>query len=358
MDNTGTGQQPDPPDLKLRPWRIGICGSSDVDDENVASFCRHLGRNLAAETRRNIVIVSGGCLGKAGSKNRSVDWHVVSSAADHLDDDNKEKQHIETLLPGKDRKKIDKFDKGTTIKLHGKTPQARRFALASNSDVLVAINGGRGTQQHLDLSLALGRPILPVPFCGGRSRKCWDANKEIVKASFDIDEVAARAWEELDIGVAGNAERAASEIAEKLIERLRMRCMVIMPFSEEYRTLYESQIEPAARNAGFLPIRTDYLHRTGDIIEMIYRGIRNCDCAIVVIDGYRPNVMYELGLAHAYEKPTLLLHSQNEKLPFDIDNQNVIAYSNNDPGLQDKIVMRLEVARNTFSRGRMMAFTE
>jgi nucleoside 2-deoxyribosyltransferase len=110
-----------------------------------------------------------------------------------------------------------------------------------------------------------------------------------------------------------------------------------------------------------LPIRTDRLNATGDIIEMIHSGINNCDCAIAVVTDLRPNVMYELGLAHAFQKPVLLLMKKNEEkksLPFDIDNHSAIFYDRMDDELVDKISHTIQNVRETYLPGRFFAFRE
>ena len=81
---------------------------------------------------------------------------------------------------------------------------------------------------------------------------------------------------------------------------------------------------------GIMPVRTDELDRTGNILEMIRRGIESCECAIVDITGENPNVMYELGLLHALDKPTMILASDLQSLPFDIRTETVTRYRNAD----------------------------
>jgi hypothetical protein len=68
---------------------------------------------------------------------------------------------------------------------------------------------------------------------------------------------------------------------------------------------------------------------------------------VAVITGENPNVMYELGLAHAIYKPTLLI-CENDRgghlptLPFDLQTQDVVGYSRSDLStLQDAIHRKL-----------------
>ena len=131
-----------------------------------------------------------------------------------------------------------------------------------------------------------------------------------------------------------------------------------MPFHENYDKLYENVIKPAVLSENFLPIRTDRVNATGDIIDMIHRGIVNCDCAIAVLTAVRPNVMYELGMAHAFNKPVILLcKKDHEKLPFDIGTHNVIFYSKEDALLVEEIKETIFRVRKTYLPGKYLSFT-
>src|SRR3954465_11804122 len=44
-----------------------------------------------------------------------------------------------------------------------------------------------------------------------------------------------------------------------------------------------------------------------DILRAMRSEIAQCSLAIVVISGFNPNVMYELGLLHCRSKPTVIL---------------------------------------------------
>jgi hypothetical protein len=45
-----------------------------------------------------------------------------------------------------------------------------------------------------------------------------------------------------------------------------------------------------------------------------------------------PNVFYELGYAHALDKPTILLAERSSKLPFDVSGYRCIMYDNSIKG--------------------------
>jgi hypothetical protein len=341
--------------------RVGICGGASIPREP-AAFCERLGAHLA-DRADGPILVSGGCKQRKGSESLSADWHTIDGARRRLRElAVDEETRIETFLPGEDDSGIEKFEAGKTIRLPNATPQARRFRMISEVDVLVGVAGGRGTTQNLDLALALDCPTLPLPMFGGAAEAFWDSNQRKITHWFGISDEVARQWRGLTLDSLPDSQldKIAKDVAGHLVERLRRTCMVIMPFAEEFTPLYDEVIDPAINMAGFLPIRTDRLDLAGDVLESIRRGIETCDCALAVLTDTRPNVMYELGLAHARDKPVLLLIEKGGEgdpdLPFDIDNHFVLEYRGIDESLKDRIGAMLENVRKTHVPGRYLRF--
>jgi len=65
--------------------------------------------------------------------------------------------------------------------------------------------------------------------------------------------------------------------------------------------------------------------------------------ATVILTGCNPNVMYELGFAHAQRKPVILLFESEARpdwfkdLPFDLRTEYVIAYKEGRAGLREEL---------------------
>ena len=51
-----------------------------------------------------------------------------------------------------------------------------------------------------------------------------------------------------------------------------------------------------------------------------------------------PNVFYELGLAHALGKPVVLVSSNEQDVPFDLNHIRVIYYDTSDPFWGQKLI--------------------
>lgn len=104
------------------------------------------------------------------------------------------------------------------------------------------------------------------------------------------------------------------------------RAFVAMPFEEPFNTMYREVIRPEAEHCGLSVIRVDEPARPGIIFEDIKREISDSNVVIAEITAPNQNVFYELGYAHALNKPTILLAQRGRELPFDIHSYRVIFY--------------------------------
>ena len=287
------------------PRRIGVCGSSRGLPREAVPFCEGVGRRLAQEPYA--VIVSGGSKRRSGAAegDLAADWYIVSAAERALPPD-MVTERIETVF-SEERSTTEQFDLGSSKWARGKTSQARRFAFVRIVDALFAVGGGSGTAQELALATELGVPVLPAPLFGGTAKEVWVAYRNELLKDLGLDEPTARRWEESGQADPEQLRKLGSEMVEALLDSLPRRCFVIMPFAEDFTALYDFVIEPAIRIAGHKPVRLDRAAVPGDVGMQIHEGIRACDYAIAVLDGFRANVLYELGLAHGRDKPTILI---------------------------------------------------
>lgn len=125
-------------------------------------------------------------------------------------------------------------------------------------------------------------------------------------------------------------------------------CFVMMPFAAPIGGYYSTLYEPAIRKAGLTPVRADTdIFGTGKIIDQIWSGITNARVLLAELTGRNPNVLYELGLAHALRKPVVLVSSNEDDVPFDVRHVRVIYYQTSDPFWGDKLIAK--IAENLLS---------
>lgn len=105
-----------------------------------------------------------------------------------------------------------------------------------------------------------------------------------------------------------------------------MKAFVIMPFEEQFDQIYELFISEALDNAGFEFEKADDIKSQQNILKDIIDGISKSDLIIADLSKPNPNVYYELGLAHALNKPVISLTQDISLLPFDLKSYRVIEY--------------------------------
>lgn len=119
-------------------------------------------------------------------------------------------------------------------------------------------------------------------------------------------------------------------------------CFVMMPFAPPIGDYYSKIYEPAIRKAGLVPVRADTeIFGTGKIVEQVWRGISNAKVLVAELTGRNPNVFYELGLAHASGKAVVLVSSNQNDVPFDLQHIRVIYYDVNDPFWGSKLIEKV-----------------
>ena len=125
-------------------------------------------------------------------------------------------------------------------------------------------------------------------------------------------------------------------------------CFVMMPFAPPLGDYYSKIYEPAIIKAGLKPVRADDdIFGTGKIIDQIWTGITSAKVLIAELTARNPNVYYELGLAHALNKPVVLICSNEQDVPFDLKHIRVIYYDMHDPFWGIKLIEK--VAENILS---------
>ena len=106
---------------------------------------------------------------------------------------------------------------------------------------------------------------------------------------------------------------------------------MIMPFREEYDTVYKNVIVPTIQDMNLTIKRGDQFSSVnGQIISEVWAAINACRLVIVETSQENANVYYELGIAHTLGKPAILITQGKdiEDFPFDIRHLRFIVYEN------------------------------
>jgi len=131
------------------------------------------------------------------------------------------------------------------------------------------------------------------------------------------------------------------EIQIKQREDKSPEIFVIMPFSPDLDDVYYLGIHEIARILNHTCERVDEIEFVGSILDEIYNSIKHSKIIVAEVSNQNTNVYYELGYAHALNKPVILITKDVSSTPFDLHGYNHIVYRNI-VDLRKKLKNRLE----------------
>jgi len=122
-------------------------------------------------------------------------------------------------------------------------------------------------------------------------------------------------------------------------------CFVLMPYDGKsheatiVKSLYEHIIKPEIIQAGFEALRADELSPEFRFIDQIHLAIQKSALVIADLSGNNPNIMYEIGLAHALGKSVILISTDVASVPVDLLGSLMLLYN---PTRQDEFRQNLK----------------
>lgn len=90
--------------------------------------------------------------------------------------------------------------------------------------------------------------------------------------------------------------------------------------------VYEHLLKPAIIAAGYMPVRADDTVKTDYIVVGIIQKIVESAMVLCDFSARNPNVMYELGIRHAFNKPVVLIRDNKTDKIFDIQGLRYAEY--------------------------------
>lgn len=96
-----------------------------------------------------------------------------------------------------------------------------------------------------------------------------------------------------------------------------------------FTRVYQHIIKPACILAGFEPLRADDVLNTNHIALDILKKIIDSDMSICDLSNQNPNVLYELGIRQAFNKPVALIKDSKTNRVFDIQGFRDLEYDEN-----------------------------
>jgi hypothetical protein len=125
-----------------------------------------------------------------------------------------------------------------------------------------------------------------------------------------------------------NRGKANATIRDYRVSADAPSAFVAMQFSPPYNELFADVIKPICAEFGVQAQRSDETFTQGLIIADIIEQINASKIVIADITPENSNVFYEVGYAHAYRKPTILIAEKGRRLPFDVSAFRTLFYEN------------------------------
>ena len=122
--------------------------------------------------------------------------------------------------------------------------------------------------------------------------------------------------------------RSDIEFKNYKVQTIRPKAFVVMQFSSQYNDVYFEVIKKICEEEKINVLRIDEESGPGLIIQDITRAIHESKIIIADISPVNVNVFYEVGFAHALNKPTILIAEKETKLPFDVSSFRTLFYEN------------------------------
>lgn len=110
-------------------------------------------------------------------------------------------------------------------------------------------------------------------------------------------------------------------------------CFIIMPIGAtdgyedgHFQAVYEDLIKPAIEQANYHPLRADEVNRTNLIHLDILQKLIAAPIAVCDLSTRNPNVLFELGIRQAFDKPVVLIQEKGTPKIFDITPLRYLEY--------------------------------
>ena len=111
-------------------------------------------------------------------------------------------------------------------------------------------------------------------------------------------------------------------------------CFVIMPISDcegyekgHFSHVYNDIIKPAIDKTDYMAIRADEVKETNFIHLDILKKLIDAPIAVCDLSTRNPNVLFELGIRQAFDKPVVLIQEKGTPKIFDIAPLRYLEYS-------------------------------
>ena len=294
--------------------RVLIAGTGEAD-EYLQAIGYALGQRLITDTR--YVLMTGG-LESRGGDGEPIDFSIIKGAREGIKTTHEDPStRILTILPAHEREGRKRFPDGTTVRVELAGTKARRYAMTLACDVMIGI-AGKNTGDLYEMAWVAGKPLLPLPFTGGKAEVAWKDYRATTIKRFNLstDEI-----EQLETG-RGTPDEVARLCLRVIARRLRPRCFLIagkrLPQSRSYDAILE-----VLEERQFDVVCNDDVSVVGLTLASTREALTAAELVLADLSHHPNNtiddmltVAYLLGMAHVLGKQVIMTaYTPDGKVP-------------------------------------------
>ncbi len=215
------------------------------------------------------------------------------------------------------------------IFIHGISSESLRYLKTGGLVEIRALEEEKEKSGSRDVNQAIDRKINMIK--EDLKNKIYDG---IEPMDFYYDIISGNEGEKMDkqrYDIADEEFKCNSDLTDKR----QFRCFVILPIGKEdtverenNMAVYKKIIEPCARESGFNIhcYHADLIEKSGDISRQVIEALRDDDIVIADLRRGNPNVIYELGIRHAFGKRSILICSEQTEHFFHTTKYRAVRY--------------------------------
>lgn len=133
-----------------------------------------------------------------------------------------------------------------------------------------------------------------------------------------------------------SAAQPVTIISPPSLDKHKEHCFIVMPFGRDaaeqrwHNGWFKAVIEPVVRELKYDPILAAQEEKPNAINDEIREHLVYDPMVIADLGGMtpkddpNPNVMYELGIRHAFDFPLVIMAWEDQQIPFDVGNQRAL----------------------------------
>jgi len=294
--------------------RVLIAGTGEAD-EYLQAIGYALGQRLITDTR--YVLMTGG-LESRGGDGEPIDFSIIKGAREGIKTTHEDPStRILTILPAHEREGRKRFPDGTTVRVELAGTKARRYAMTLACDVMIGI-AGKNTGDLYEMAWVAGKPLLPLPFTGGKAATAWNEYRATTIKRFNLstDEI-----EQLEVG-RGTADEIARLCLRVIARRLRPRCFLIAGKRLPQPRSYDAILE-VLEDRQFDVVCNDDVSVVGLTLASTREALTAAELVLADLSHHPNNtiddmltVAYLLGMAHVLGKQVIMTaYTPDGKVP-------------------------------------------